>query len=182
MKHIIVSIFLLFFLCSCEQKDLFDYREPFKINRNLDCELLIEKGYIQIYGEDVILIGKENLDTLIYYQIEYPAKETIEPLYDANVNASFSEEKPSNLCENGTVYWRNFQLTLDSTSALNYRNRIDTINYKIMPVDYEQMVPGYKKDLYRVINLIDKDTFHCSVTTRNGVWLFQSSITIDKTL
>lgn len=181
MKHIIVSIFLLFFLCSCEQKDLFDYREPFKINRNLNCELLIEKGYTRIYGEDVILIGKENLDTLIYYQIEYPDKEIIGPL-DDDVGVSFSEEKPSNLCENGIVYWRNFQLTLDSTSALNYKNRIDTINYKILPVDYEPMFPAYKKDVYRIVNLIDKDTFHCSVTTRNGVWLFQSSITIDKTL
>ncbi|GHC65830.1 hypothetical protein [Ulvibacter litoralis] len=179
MKILIIYIFLVSILFSCNQKDEFDNREPFKINRNLNCDLLIQKGYTRIFGEDVILIGKRTSDTLIYYQIEYPIREIELSQTDSESDDYPSTEKPRDICDDGTVYWRNFELKLDSTRAFNFNSEIDKTMFKILPASYELGESNYIKDAYRVINLIDKDTFECSITKRNGEWIFQSSITIN---
>ena len=180
MKRILIFIILLPILFSCKQKDELDYRKPFKINRNLNCNLLIEKGYTRIFGEDVILIGKENFDTLIYYQIEYPIKDIEEYQNNSEKDNYSLNGKPKNLCENGTVYWRNFKLELDSIEAINYKNKIDKNKYKVIAESYEIKESDYIKDSYRVVNIIDKDTFRCSITKSDGIWFFQSTIEIDK--
>lgn len=179
MKNIITSIFFLCILFSCKQKDEFDYRKPFKVNWNLNCDLLIQKGYTRIFGNDVILIGKRTIDTLIYYQIEYPNIEVEQYQNKSKLDGYSSNKKLLDLCDGGTVYWRNFELKLDSGKAFNFKNRIDKVKYQILPASYKLEESNYIKDVYRVINIIDKDTFNCTVTNRDGEWFFQSSITID---
>ncbi len=179
MKRILIFILLLPILFSCKQKNELDYREPFKINRNLNCTLLIEKGYTRIFGEDVILIGKESFDTLIYYQIEYPIKDIMEYQNNSETDNYSLNGKSKSLCKNGTVYWRNFKLELDSIKAIDYKNTIDKNKYKVIAESYEREESDYIKDSYRVINITDKDTFHCSITKSDGIWFFQSTIEID---
>ncbi|AUC76067.1 hypothetical protein [Olleya sp. Bg11-27] len=179
MKHSITFIFLILISFSCQQKNKIDYRKPFKINRNLNCELLIEKGYARIFGEDVMLIGKKNFDTLIYYQIDYPVKEIENYQNSTELENNLSNGKEKKLCENGTVYWRNFKLELDSVNALDYKNKIDTSKYKVLKETSEKRKSDYFIDSYQVVNLIDKDTFHCSITKSDGIWLFQSTIEIE---
>ena len=179
MKRIITFIFIIPILFSCEQKDKIDYREAFKINRNLNCEMLIGKGYTRIFGEDVVLIGKKNFDTLIYYQIDYPVKEIDEYQNNTELENHSSNTKEKSLCENGTVYWRNFKVELDSVTAMDYKNRIDENKYKVLKEKYEFQKSDYIRDAYQVVNLADKDTFHCSIIKRDAIWMFQSTIEID---
>ncbi|MFT4848188.1 MAG: hypothetical protein ACI83B_000714 [Sediminicola sp.] len=179
MKNITISIFLVFSMFSCEQKIEFDSRQPFKVNRNLSCDLLIENRYTQIFGEDVVLIGKQTNDTLVYYQIEYPIRNFEQNTNDSESNINSTDTASRKLCDDGTIYWRNYKLKLDSLSAFNYKNSIDSIKYKIVPVSYELRKSDYFQDAYRVVNLIDRDTFNCSVTKRDGEWSWQSSIAID---
>ena len=185
MKNLFKHILLISILFSCSQKDKTDYRKPFKINRNIDCQLLIDKGYTRIYGEDVILIGKRTNDTLVYYQIEYPINEQDLMIYDIEdeihpIDSISTTKEIENLCEDGVIYWRNFELKLDSINACNYKNTIDKTKYKIIESSYESIEPLYFRDTYQVVNLMSKDTFDCSVINRDKNWFIQSSILIQK--
>ncbi len=180
MKPILFIILLIPILFSCEQKDTSDYREPFKINHNISCDLLIENGYTWILGEDVVLIGKANVDTLIYYQIEYPIIEREQYENNSELEASLFNYNETSLCKNGMVYWRNFKLELDSAKAIDYKKRIDRTKYKVLEESYEIEQSDYIRDVYQVVNLIDKDTFHCSITKNDGIWFLQSWIEIDE--
>ncbi len=157
---------------SCKPKDKFDCREPFKINRNLNCDLLVKKGYTWMRGDDVILIGKRTSDTLIYYQIKYPILEIKPSQNDSELVVNSSDKMPSKFCENGIVSWKNFELKLDSTRVFDFKNKIDAVKYKVLPTRYALKESDYIKEAYQVINLIDKDTFNCSIAERNGEWFF----------
>jgi len=185
MKKTIVFLSIILFMISCSNRNYVDYRQPFEINRNLSCEVLMENEYNRIWGIDVFLIGKKINDTVVYYQIESPTdydetevREIGEDIFPKDSISIANEIKK--MCEKGTVYWRNYELKLDSVKALNYKNTIDKKKYKVIPIDYGLPESLYFKDAFNVVNLKEKDTFACSIIKRENEWYFQSSIHIEK--
>jgi hypothetical protein len=75
LKIVVFAIFILIVLGLCysfwvnriDKTPIFD---PFEINYNVTENSLLKAGYAPI-PEDVPLLGKQNGDTLIYYQMDY---------------------------------------------------------------------------------------------------------------
>ena len=83
MKTLFNLSIILLILSSCRNKHEIVSREPFEIDRNLNCEGLVKNGYKWMPGDDVILIGKKTEDTLDYYQLEYPSVWDEKPPYES---------------------------------------------------------------------------------------------------
>jgi hypothetical protein len=81
----------------------------------------------------------------------------------------------NDVCDEGNVSWRNFMLELKESETIDYRNTIDTANYKVLDVEKESQ---YLIDQFKVVNLITKDTFNCSVYKQNKKYYFSSTFTL----
>ncbi len=49
--------------------------QPFELNHNVTCEDLYNSGSRRIWGVDVLLIGKKESDTTVYFQVSEPSYE-----------------------------------------------------------------------------------------------------------
>lgn len=81
------------------------------------------------------------------------------------------------VCDEGNVSWRNFMLELEESETINYRSTIDRTKYKVLNLE---KVSNYAIDEFKVVNLITKDTFDCSVNKQNKKYYFSSTFTLIK--
>ncbi|APG64838.1 hypothetical protein LPB136_05455 [Tenacibaculum todarodis] len=85
------------------------------------------------------------------------------------------QKQQRDICSEGKVSWRNFMLELKKEETENYRNTIDTNKYKILNINKDS---DYYIDKFKVVNLITKDTFYCSVYEQNKKYYFSSTFTL----
>lgn len=178
---------------------------PFEINRNISCDDLYDNGFKRIFGIDVLMTGKKMNDTIIHYQIsehfdksdfkkykemkEDNNSENQKRVYDKyreidalELNDSLYQKVWENIdfqreyvCRKGEIYWRNFMLKINKSDIKNYRNKIDTLKYKILEIENPS---SYALDSFEVVNLKKKDTFYCSIYEMNKKYFFSSTISI----
>lgn len=199
----VISILLLIFFFSCEKKKLSNY--PFIVTKNVTCNDLYENGYKWSPGVDVILLGKKIQDTIIYYQIhqeyvynnidfdESDEETLIDTIVKVNKYQKYLnqdplilsdsiyslvwgdiEEQQKNICKNSSVFWRNFELKIKESEVIDFMKSLDTINYKIIKEKKNKSI--YHIRDFKVVNLIQKDTFNCYIDDYEGIYTFSSSI------
>ena len=158
MKNILKALILLLVFYSCKKKKLSNL--PFVIDKNITCDVLYDNGYKWSPGEDVILLGKKNQDTVIYYEVhqefneeEYFKEEEVEidtvkrnekheqylsqdplVLSDSIYNLVWGsiKEQQSTICKNSKVTWRNYILKINKDLVKSFKNKIDTSNFRIL--------------------------------------------------
>jgi hypothetical protein len=89
------------------------------------------------------------------------------------------KEQQKYVCEEGSIAWRNFMLELKESEIKSYRKTIDTVKYKIFNVKINPK-SSYSIEKFKVVNLITKDTFNCSVYEQNKKYFFSSTISLIK--
>ena len=85
------------------------------------------------------------------------------------------KKQKRDVCNKGSVSWRNFMIELKKNKAKNYRNTIDTNKYRIFDLEKESQ---YSIDEFKVVNLVTKDTFNGSVYEQNKKYYFSSTFTL----
>ncbi|MCH3884833.1 hypothetical protein [Tenacibaculum aquimarinum] len=205
MKKFICLLIVTLLFFSCQKKEVSTL--PFEVTKNVTCNDLYEIGYKRTFGVDVVLIGKKIINTTIYYQIDLPlVKDKIdyedfdeETLLDTITQSETKFDKylkqdaltlkdsiyefvwgdiqkqKRDVCSEGKVSWRNFMLELKKEETENYRNTIDTNKYKILNINIDS---DYYIDKFKVVNVITKDTFNCSVYEQNEKYYFSSTFTL----
>ncbi|MFK8061116.1 MAG: hypothetical protein AB8B78_13630, partial [Polaribacter sp.] len=191
MKKFVCLLILSFLTFSCSKKKISNL--PFEVNHNITCDDLYNIGYKRTFGVDVILIGKIMNDTIIHYQIDVPPvdyvfdydniEENITDENDTITNATIYDkylekdalelndsiyefvwgslkQQQKDICKEGLVSWRNFMLELKETETKSFRSTIDTNKFKVLDVEKES---NYPIDEFKVVNLVTKDTFDCSI-------------------
>lgn len=88
------------------------------------------------------------------------------------------KEQQKSICKDCKVNWRNFRLKIKEFEIENFIHRIDTVNYRI--IDYKETRNNYSIKDFGIINLIEKDTFQCSIYKDNGAFYFSSTKRINK--
>ena len=202
----LLSVWMLIFSCKKEKPS----KLPFEVNRNITCDDLYNTGYKRTFGVDVTMIGKIINDTIIHYQITEPIidyeihyndfEENIPTKIDTikkvtkydkylemdalELNDSIYEfvwgkikEQQKYVCDEGKISWRNFMLEIKKSETKNYRNTIDNTKYKVLDIENAS---NYNIDEFEVVNLIKKDTFHCSIYKQDNKYFFSSTMSIIK--
>ncbi len=206
MKKFICLSIISTLLFSCEKEK--PSHQPFIVNHNITCNNLYDAGYKRIFGIDVVMVGKKVKDTTIYYQIEIPFIENeqfnyeIEEEIDEVRNIDKYEEYTNkdaltltdsiyNLVwgspkgqihsinkEKGYVYWRNYNLRLKKSEVKTFRNSINKRLYKVFDV-HSNTSHENELEYFKVINLIEKDTFDCYIIKdEDSGYYFSSQIKI----
>jgi len=167
MKKIYFIIFVL--IISCNKHENIEIRKPFEVNHNLTPDVLFDRGYERIWGEDVELFGKRINDVNVYYQID---------LYESDRDIKDKKDYLKTFREKGIISFKNYQKEMTEKEYETFKDSISRLDLKIIDIEYEK--GEYFKDMFKVINLKTKDTFNCSLTNDNDKLLFESHITIKK--
>lgn len=205
MKKFICLISLLIVFSSCKKEKLTYH--AFEINKNINCDDLYDNQFRRVFGIDVLMIGKKIGDTIIHYEVTEhfdksdfgKSKQNVrndiskieKKVYDKYREQDALELNDSiyqlvwedidyqrkYVCKKGEVYWRNFIVELNKPDIINYRNKIDTLNYKILEIENPS---SYPLDSFEVVNLKTKDTFYCSIYEMDKKYYFSSTISIKK--
>lgn len=124
------------------------------------------------FEEESIPSEIDSTQTANIYQMfsDYDPLSISDSLY--NVIWQDLKVQQKDVCIEGKVVWRNFMLELEQFEAENYRKTIDSNKYKILNIEKES---NYSIDEFKVINLISKDTFNCSIYEQNKKYYFSST-------
>jgi hypothetical protein len=209
LKKLICLLVVTLILSSCEKRHIYSlpfevtkdvscdelYNEGYKRSFGADVILIGKKmNDTTIYYEidlpsidpkDITFYdSEENIETEIdtvkkvtkYDKyLEMDALELNDSIYelvwqDINLQENF-------VCDEGIVSWRNVMIELKESETINYRNTIDTTKYKVLNAEIES---NYSIDKFKVVNLITKDTFNCSVYKQNKKYYFSSTFALIK--
>jgi len=125
--------------------------------------------------EENILVEIDTIKKVSEYDkyLKQDALELNDSIYEF-VYGSIKKQK-KDICNNGSVSWRNFILKIKQSEIKNFRNRIDTSKYKILDLQKES---NYSIEEFEVVNLVTKDRFYCSIYEQNKNYYFSSTFTL----